>query len=317
MRKVKDEERPITKSKLYDILFNGTEDYARDNGIFWKCDSDDHLKSNTDLKKAKALWGTYYWNSVCNLQAKSWWSQVYYELLFRANEKLADCESIDDIEKSHKNVMEIIKDVPRTLSNYDVFSYHALIRKVYRVLLAFLEYNNGVEYVQGMNAIVGSLWVHVDESTAFWLFIELLENYNLDDVYSTNLTGMHLYLAQIKLLVQRKFKKVHDHMMELGIKYEMFAVNWVISLFWSYMPLHMTVIFWKKFFSEGWDAFYKVVFKVFKEVASDILKWTEMWEVLDIFKNLKMNTSHVVFDKPDSKVYKNWKVTQKWRRILS
>ena len=70
---------------------------------------------------------------------------------------MADCESIDDIEKNHKNVMEIIKDVPRTLSNYDVFSYHALIRKVYRVLLAFLEYNNGVEYVQGMNAIVGSL----------------------------------------------------------------------------------------------------------------------------------------------------------------
>jgi hypothetical protein len=53
--------------------------------------------------------------------------------------------------------MEIVKDVPRTFSNYDVSLYHSVIRKMFRVLLVFLEYNNNVDYVQGMNNIVGSL----------------------------------------------------------------------------------------------------------------------------------------------------------------
>lgn len=56
-----------------------------------------------------------------------------------------------------------------------------MIRKLYRVLLVFLEYNNNVDYVQGMNFIVGALCTEHDESTAFWIFKELLESYNLGE----------------------------------------------------------------------------------------------------------------------------------------
>mmetsp|Transcript_4055 Transcript_4055/g.3390 ORF Transcript_4055/g.3390 Transcript_4055/m.3390 type:complete len:119 (-) Transcript_4055:312-668(-) len=118
--------------------------------------------------------------------------------------------------------MEIIKDVPRTFSNYDAFNYHAMIRKIFRILLVFLEYNNGVDYYQGMNSIVGAIAVHVDESKAFWTFIDLLETYNLDDAYLPDLKGTHIFIAKIKLMVNEKFRDVHDHMMELGVKFEMF-----------------------------------------------------------------------------------------------
>ena len=38
-----------------------------------------------------------------------------------------DCESIDEIESRQSKIMQIIKDVPRTFSNYDVFSKVLLI----------------------------------------------------------------------------------------------------------------------------------------------------------------------------------------------
>ena len=97
-----------------------------------------------------------------------------------------------------------------------------MIQKIFRILLVFLEYNNGVEYYQGMNTIVGALAVHVEESKAFWIFIDLLETYNLDDAYSPDLKGAQIFVAKIKLLAQERFREVHDHMMELEVKFEMF-----------------------------------------------------------------------------------------------
>mmetsp|Transcript_37076 Transcript_37076/g.42594 ORF Transcript_37076/g.42594 Transcript_37076/m.42594 type:complete len:106 (+) Transcript_37076:334-651(+) len=104
---------------------------------------------------------------------------------------MENCYSYTDIEVHLPKIMEIIKDVPRTFSDYEIFSYHFMLRKLFRALLVFLEYNDGVDYVQGMNSIIGSLLIHVEESTAFWLFVDLLETYNLDDVFRQDLSGMH------------------------------------------------------------------------------------------------------------------------------
>ena len=57
--------------------------------------------------------------------------------------------------------------------------------------MVFLEYNNGIDYWQGMNSIVASLWIHVEESIAFWLFVDMLETYNIDDLYRLELNGVH------------------------------------------------------------------------------------------------------------------------------
>lgn len=51
------------------------------------------------------------------------------------------------------------------------------------MLSAFSKYDNTIGYVQGMNFIVGSLLVHCAEDIAFWLFVSLIEDYQLRDIY--------------------------------------------------------------------------------------------------------------------------------------
>jgi hypothetical protein len=99
--------------------------------------------------------------------------------------------------------------------------------------------------------------------------------------------GTHLFMNQIKLLVINSFKAVHDHMMILEVKYEMFALNWIISMFTSFMPLPYTIIFWKRFFESGWKVFYKVIYRIFKEIEDQILSAEEMSEVLEVFRQLR------------------------------
>ena len=70
-----------------------------------------------------------------------------------------------------------------------------------RVLLAFSNYDKQVgklkytltslDYVQGMNFIVGSLIFHSSEVMAFWLFIALLEECEVIDIYLKGLPGLY------------------------------------------------------------------------------------------------------------------------------
>jgi hypothetical protein len=52
-----------------------------------------------------------------------------------------------------------------------------------RVLLAFSKYDNTIGYVQGMNHIVDSLMIHCCEEVSFWLFVSLIEDYEMRDIY--------------------------------------------------------------------------------------------------------------------------------------
>ena len=52
-----------------------------------------------------------------------------------------------------------------------------------RVLVAYSKYDTQIGYVQGMNFIVGALLFHCSEEIAFWLFVSLIEEHEIRDVY--------------------------------------------------------------------------------------------------------------------------------------
>jgi hypothetical protein len=41
-----------------------------------------------------------------------------------------------------------------------------------------------------MNFIVGSLLLHCSEENAFWLFVSLIEDYEMRDIYQPDLPGL-------------------------------------------------------------------------------------------------------------------------------
>lgn len=84
--------------------------------------------------------------------------------------------------------------------------------------------------------------------------------------------GVYLYLNQIKLLIQKRFKDVNDHMLELGINYEMFAINWIVTLFCGCMTPERGMDFIDNFLTNGWEEFYKMVIKIFKQESKRILE---------------------------------------------
>lgn len=70
-----------------------------------------------------------------------------------------------------------------------------------RVLLAFSKYDSTIGYVQGMNFIVGSLLMHCSEEVAFWLFVSLIEDYQMRDIYMPNLPGLYKHSNLLEQLL--------------------------------------------------------------------------------------------------------------------
>lgn len=55
--------------------------------------------------------------------------------------------------------------------------------KMLNVLKAFSNYDREIRYVQGMNFIVGFFLYHCEEHVAFWLFVSLIEEYQLREIF--------------------------------------------------------------------------------------------------------------------------------------
>ena len=70
-----------------------------------------------------------------------------------------------------------------------------------RVLVAYSKFNSRIGYVQGMNFIVAALTFHCREDVAFWLFVRLLEDYRLRQVYRPGLPGLYEHSRVLGLLL--------------------------------------------------------------------------------------------------------------------
>jgi len=65
--------------------------------------------------------------------------------------------------------------------------------------------------VQGMNFIVAALLHHCSEEIAFWIFVTLIEDYELRDIYEQNLPGLYKHCYVITNLLESEFPELHSH----------------------------------------------------------------------------------------------------------
>ena len=86
-----------------------------------------------------------------------------------------------------------------------------------RVLLAFSRYDPTLGYVQGMNFIVGSMPYHCNEEPAFWMFVTLIEAFELRDIFEPGLPGLYKHCFALEKLLQLNIPDLSSHFVMLII----------------------------------------------------------------------------------------------------
>jgi hypothetical protein len=136
-------------------------------------------------------------------------------------------------------------------------------------LRAFACYDGQADYVQGMNFLVGQLLMHCSAPLTFWLFVELIEECELRDVFQVGLPGLQKHSYILRLLVAKHLPELGDHFEEHQVQAEMYASDWIFSLFCSVLPENQSAVtgsFFSQFLVHKWEFFYKLVLSILEHV---------------------------------------------------
>ncbi len=124
-----------------------------------------------------------------------------------------------------------------------------------------------------MNFIAGSLLHHCDEVMAFWLFVGLLEECELRDLYLPGFPGLQKHSQMLFILIREKFDDLYQHFVSLPtstlkcdhkICVEMFASTWILTIFATDIPLEKMSYFYDRFFARRWVFFYELMLSILK-----------------------------------------------------
>jgi hypothetical protein len=211
-------------------------------------------------------------NNIINEESK----ELYTQLL-NIHEKSLDING--------DNLRQIKKDINRTYPSNVKFKTERILKKLKNVLRAFSNYNKTIKYFQGMNFIVGFFLYHCDEYIAFWLFVALIEEYDLINLFIDGFPGLKLHVKRIEYILEKDYNNLWKVFQKMGVRVEIFMVEWLFSLFSSLIPLDLQMDFYKGFFSQGWIFFYKMCISVILNIKGGFSEADEVYIALKCGKN--------------------------------
>ena len=135
-----------------------------------------------------------------------------------------------------------------------------------------------------MNFVVAALLLHCSEVIAFWLFVALIEDFEMRDIYLPKLPGLFKHSQMIDILIEQHLPEVHSHINEHGIKAELFASEWIFGLFSSVIPVDFMGLFFDEFFKRSWVFFYQLVLQLMHHHKQRILHEEDFYCIIHHIK---------------------------------
>ena len=129
--------------------------------------------------------------------------------------------------------------------------------------------------------------MHCSDTLTFWLFVELIEECELRDIYQVGLPGLHKHAYIIEMLVAKHLPKLAEHFEEHQVRPEMYASDWIFSLFASVLPetqSHITARFFNMFFQYKWEFFYKLILSILGHIQNRLMEAKDMFSILQQIK---------------------------------
>ncbi|TNV85440.1 hypothetical protein FGO68_gene2511 [Halteria grandinella] len=226
---------------------------------------------------------SFEWYSLHNKRARKHQTITPEEYLKLKNTYLNILSQRDENKETDN---QINRDLLRTFPLHSYYQEGSKgIEKMRRVLTAFSQYDLQVDYVQGMNFIVGALLYHANEVMAFWLFVSLIEDCEMRDIYMNGLPGLFKHSHIISSLISTNMFELAEHFAEHNLKVEMYASDWIFGLFASVIPLEQMGSFFTQFFAHKWIFFYQLILSILKTLQKELLQEDELWNILNQIKS--------------------------------
>lgn len=154
---------------------------------------------------------------------------------------------------------------------------------LYRICKAYAIYDEEISYCQGLSFIAAVLLLHMPEEEAFVMFIKLMFDYNVREMFKSGFADLQLKFFQLDRLIDELLPDLHAHFKAIGVETHMYASQWFLTLFAAKFPLLTVYHVLDVLFSEGLNVLFHVSIGLLKLVKKDLLG-LEFEEVLQYFR---------------------------------
>ncbi|XP_009977920.1 PREDICTED: rab GTPase-activating protein 1-like, partial [Tauraco erythrolophus] len=141
-----------------------------------------------------------------------------------------------------------------------------------RMSNAYSVYDEDIGYCQGQSFLAAVLLLHMPEEQAFCVFVKIMYDYGLRDLYRNNFEDLHCKFFQLEKLMQEQLPDLFSHFSDLNLEAHMYASQWFLTLFTAKFPLCMVFHIIDLLLCEGMNIIFHVALALLKTSKEDLLQ---------------------------------------------
>ena len=195
-----------------------------------------------------------------------------------------------------------------------------IYEQLYIILICFVNSENKINYVQGINSITGFIYdLTENEEETFHFLISIFIMTQLRDIYEDEeFQFLKTLFYTIERLVYLYLPKIYSKLKDNNIELSFFMSAYFITLYTILYPnlpdddISFMLHAWDGFFLDGWCSFFSVWLTILKYHEKDILACTESDRLINMLTN-KIKDSEL-FKKENYKTFyelkKKFKVSE-------
>ncbi|XP_043554737.1 ecotropic viral integration site 5 protein homolog isoform X8 [Chiloscyllium plagiosum] len=197
------------------------------------------------------------WQLLCNAQNMPIKDQ-YSELL----KMTSPCEKL------------IRRDIARTYPEHDFFKEKDSLGQevLFNVMKAYSLVDREVGYCQGSAFIVGLLLMQMPEEEAFCVFVKLMQDYRLRELFKPSMAELGLCMYQFEWMIQEQLPELSVHFQSQSFHTSMYSSSWFLTIFLTTFPLPVATRLFDIFMSEGLEIVFRVGIAILQANQAELMQ---------------------------------------------
>ncbi|RDI84575.1 hypothetical protein Vi05172_g5282 [Venturia inaequalis] len=190
----------------------------------------------------------------------------------------------DELAKIKKLEKMIKRDLGSRTSYSKYGNDQSIQTGLFGVCKAYALYDEAVGYAQGMNFIVMPLLLNMSHEEAFCVFVRLMNQYGMRELFVQDMPGLHLHLYQFERLLEDFEPALYCHLHRRGVGPTLYATQWFLTLFAYRFPLPLAIRIYDLVLSEGLGAILKFALVLMQQNSAALLRMQDMGQLTTFLK---------------------------------
>ncbi|XP_073444859.1 EVI5-like protein isoform X3 [Dendrobates tinctorius] len=185
---------------------------------------------------------------------------IVWQMLCNATDMPVKKQYADLLKMSSPCEKLIRRDIARTYPEHDFFRGQDSLGQegLFNVMKAYSLIDREVGYCQGSAFIVGLLLMQMPEEEAFCVFVRLMQEYRLRELFKPSMAELGLCIYQLEYMLQDQLPELNLHFRSHCFHTSMYSSSWFLTLFLTTFPLPIATRVFDIFIYEGLEVIFRV-----------------------------------------------------------